>query len=131
MSLCQMRETLEHQIGLLTQQVTEHERITSSTSDQAVQLESQLGSRDEQITALEKEIIAVDTYKDTLKKEAEDHKDFVARLCQTLQLDHLTASIGLEINSETILTRAELLVKQEVRKRSLMKTSHVRIFGVD
>eukprot|EP00118_Oscarella_pearsei_P008494 m.44102 g.44102 ORF g.44102 m.44102 type:complete len:879 (+) comp33493_c1_seq6:40-2676(+) len=108
-----MRDTLENQVGLLSRQVAEHERISSSASEQASQLESKLGDKDEQIEALENEIVAVDSFKDELKKKAEKHKVFVACLCEALQLKDLTSSIGLEINSETILTRAEQLVKQE------------------
>jgi uncharacterized protein (DUF3084 family) len=106
-------ETLEHQVKLLKQQVGEHEHLSASAIERAQNLESQLKEKDEQIQALEKEILAVDTIKDDLKKDKEKYVEFSNELCETLNIGQLTTSLGLEVNSEVLLARVQQLVKQE------------------
>lgn len=56
---------------MLKQQVGEHEHLSARATEQAHHLESQLKEKDEQMQALEKEILAVDAIKDDLKKDKE------------------------------------------------------------
>lgn len=109
-------DALREKLGLESQQLSRTVHIHDQVNSRLRILEDERNMLESKVHKLESELNTIELSRDNLRKDKANFVAFLERLSRTLNMDELTQDVSLELQTESIIHRAEQLSRLESDK---------------
>lgn len=118
---------LEQKLMEVSKQLEEQAHLHKSAVQRARKAEAEMERMRQQLKGAEGELVATDILKDGLKSEKAKYQEFLKQMADVMKMDEIVSQLGIEINGDALLLRAEQLAKTE---EQLMGKKTVEMLGM-
>ncbi|XP_013406676.1 coiled-coil domain-containing protein 170 [Lingula anatina] len=106
-------ELLESKVKNLQEQFQNQYDLQKESEHRAHRLEVERRDIAERLHKYEADLAAGEVFRDGLRTDKENYLKFMEKMAEVMKMDRISSEIGFDMNGETLLTRAEQLVKLE------------------
>ncbi|XP_034187468.1 coiled-coil domain-containing protein 170 isoform X2 [Osmia lignaria lignaria] len=109
-------ENLREKVNAATESTNRQSELIDTTVAKMRNMEEERSSLESKVRKLESELTSCELSKESLLREKETFLTFLARLGKAMQMDEISEEMGLELQTESLLVRAEQLARLETDK---------------
>ncbi|KAJ9583754.1 hypothetical protein L9F63_021917, partial [Diploptera punctata] len=117
-------ENLKEKVSILSQQLNRQCELQEQATVRARALQDEKEMLESRLHKTESELSAAETAADELRHDRSTLMTFLERLARTLNMEEISKEVGIDMRTESLLLRAEQLVRIE-RDKVIDKTSAV------
>ncbi|KOC68995.1 Coiled-coil domain-containing protein 170 [Habropoda laboriosa] len=109
-------ENLRERVSTATESTTRQGELIESTVAKMRNLEEERSSLEGKVRKLESELNGCELSKECLRREKQTFVTFLERLGKAMQMDEISEEMGVDLQTESLLVRAEQLARFETEK---------------
>ncbi|XP_077276565.1 coiled-coil domain-containing protein 170 isoform X3 [Temnothorax americanus] len=109
-------QSLREKVNTATESTNRQSELVESTMMKVRSLEEERAALEAKIHKLESELTSSDLSRESLRRDKQMFMTFLDRLGKAMQMDEISQEIGLDLQTESLLVRAEQLARLETDK---------------
>ncbi|XP_011064601.1 PREDICTED: coiled-coil domain-containing protein 170 isoform X2 [Acromyrmex echinatior] len=109
-------QSLREKVNTATESTNRQSELVESTMMKVRSLEEERAAQETKIHKLESELTSSDLSRESLRRDKQTFMTFLDRLSKAMQMDEISQEIGLDLQTESLLVRAEQLARLETDK---------------
>ncbi|XP_071565098.1 coiled-coil domain-containing protein 170 isoform X3 [Temnothorax nylanderi] len=109
-------QSLREKVNTATESTNRQSELVESTMMKVRSLEEERAALEAKIHKLESELTSSDLSRESLRRDKQTFMTFLDRLGKAMQMDEISQEIGLDLQTESLLVRAEQLARLETDK---------------
>ncbi|XP_012541486.1 coiled-coil domain-containing protein 170 isoform X2 [Monomorium pharaonis] len=109
-------QSLREKVSTATESTNRQSDLVESTMMKVRSLEEERAALEAKIHKLESELTSSDLSRESLRRDKQTFVTFLDRLGKAMQMDEISQEIGLDLQTESLLVRAEQLARLETDK---------------
>ncbi|KYM77317.1 Coiled-coil domain-containing protein C6orf97 [Atta colombica] len=109
-------QSLREKVNTATESTNRQSELVESTMMKVRSLEEERAAQEAKIHKLESELTSSDLSRESLRRDKQTFMTFLDRLGKAMQMDEISQEIGLDLQTESLLVRAEQLARLETDK---------------
>ncbi|KAL0134279.1 hypothetical protein PUN28_001231 [Cardiocondyla obscurior] len=109
-------QSLREKVNTATESTNRQSELVESTLMKVRSLEEERAVLEAKIHKLESELTSSDLSRESLRRDKQTFLGFLDRLGKAMQMDEISQEIGLDLQTESLLVRAEQLARLETDK---------------
>ncbi|CAK9830412.1 Coiled-coil domain-containing protein 170 [Anthophora retusa] len=109
-------ENLRERLSTATESTTRQGELIESTVAKMRNLEEERSNLESKVRKLESELNSCELSKERLRRDKQTFVTFLERLGKAMQMDEISEEMGIELQTESLLVRAEQLARLETDK---------------
>ncbi|XP_018366794.1 PREDICTED: coiled-coil domain-containing protein 170 [Trachymyrmex cornetzi] len=109
-------QSLREKVNTAMESTNRQSELVESTMMKVRSLEEERAAQEAKIHKLESELTSSDLSRESLRRDKQTFMTFLDRLGKAMQMDEISQEIGLDLQTESLLVRAEQLARLETDK---------------